>query len=266
MESKIIENIMLLSNEKNKTFDSDQIVPELTLSYMVSGTKHIRFSDFDIIGQQGDISLMRKNELLKSIKMSDEEGSSYKSVSIFFTPEMLRKYAIDNIITTSERYLGKAYIDLTHSKFIRAYFESFMPYFNQPEKLTSTIALLKTLEALELLMNHHYSLEQMIFDLTVPYKIDLENYINKNFTFRIPIKEFARLTGRSLSSFRRDFKRIYKNTPEKWLRERRLEEAKYLITEKKQKPSEVYYNVGFENFSHFSTAFKEMYGYSPSSL
>jgi AraC-like DNA-binding protein len=54
------------------------------------------------------------------------------------------------------------------------------------------------------------------------------------------------------------------DTPENWLRERRLEEAKYLISEKGQKPSEVYYKVGFENLSHFSTAFKQKFGYTAS--
>lgn len=265
METQIVENI-LFSDEKAKTFDSNQIVPELTLSFMVSGKKHLQFSDFDVVGQPGDIALIRKNELIKSIKMSDDEGFSYKSVSIFFTPEILQEYAKNHNIPTTEKYKGKPYIDLTQSKFIRAYFESFMPYFNQVSKLTGTVASIKSLEALELLMNHHPNLEQMIFDLTEPYKIDLEKYMNKNFTFKIPIKEFARLTGRSLSTFKRDFKKTYNETPEKWLREKRLDEAKYLIVEKKQRPSDVYYHVGFENFSHFSTSFKERFGVNASEI
>ena len=102
--------------------------------------------------------------------------------------------------------------------------------------------------------------------MTEPYKIDLEKYMNTNFIFNVPIKEFARLTGRSISTFKRDFKTIYDTTPEKWLKERRLDEAKFLIAEKKQKPSEVYYNVGFENFAHFSTAFKERFGHNASKI
>ena len=88
--------------------------------------------------------------------------------------------------------------------------------------------------------------------------------MNTKFQFNIPLAEFARLTGRSLSTFQRDFKKLFDASPEKWLKDKRLFEAKYLITEKKQKPSEVYCHVGFENFSHFSTAFKQKFGYTTS--
>lgn len=265
MESIIVENF-LFSYEKNINYDNDQIVPELTLSFMVSGKKELRFANQKIIGQAGDIALIRKNELLKSLKMSDEEGQHYKSISIFFTPEILRQYASNNNIQFSDKYFGKPYIDLRQSKFIRAYFESLLPYFNRPQILTNKIAAIKTDEVLELLLVHHSNLKQMIFDLSEPHKIDLEKFINKNFTYNIPLKDFARLTGRSLSTFKRDFKIIFDSAPERWLKERRLDEAKYLITEKQQKPSEVYYLVGFENFSHFSVSFKEKFGSNASKI
>ena len=54
--------------------------------------------------------------------------------------------------------------------------------------------------------------------------------------------------------------------PQRWLLEKRLEQSHYLITEKKQNPSSVYLDVGFENLSHFSFAFKKFFGYNPSSL
>lgn len=260
-----IENIVFIKEEE-QAYDKEQIIPELTLNFIVSGRKELRFVDYKLVRTAGDIALVRKNELFKSMKMMDEDGFNYQSVSIFFTHETLKKYAAENNIQPSARYSGKPFISLSQSPFIRAYFESFLPYFSQPEMLTSKIAAIKTNEALELLLHHHSFLEQMIFDLTEPFKIDLEKYINKNFTFNIPLKDFARLTGRSLSTFKRDFKAIYNSPPEKWLRKRRLDEAKYLITEKKQKPSEVYYNVGFENLSHFSVAFKERFGCNPSKI
>jgi AraC-like DNA-binding protein len=265
MTNIIVENFFFVG-AKEKSFDKYQMVPELTLSFMMSGKKELRFSNQTIYGHAGDIGLIRKNELLKSIQMTDDDGEEYKSISIFFTPEILRQYVTQNNLQPQRKYKGSAYIDLTKSKFIRAFFDSLLPYFNAPHKLTTKIATLKTDEAIELLLAHDRSLEQLIFDLTEPHKIDLEKYMNTNFIFNIPIKEFARLTGRSISTFKRDFKTIYDTTPEKWLKERRLDEAKFLITEKKQKPSEVYYNVGFENFAHFSTAFKEQFGQNPSKI
>jgi len=82
----------------------------------------------------------------------------------------------------------------------------------------------------------------------------------------VPVSQFARLTGRSLASFKRDFQKTFGMAPQRWLLEKRLEQSHYLITEKKQNPSSVYLDVGFENLSHFSFAFKKFFGYNPSSL
>jgi len=48
--------------------------------------------------------------------------------------------------------------------------------------------------------------------------------------------------------------------------QRRLQEAYYLIKEKKQKPSEVFRELGFERISHFSYSFKQFFGINPSEV
>jgi AraC-like DNA-binding protein len=97
-------------------------------------------------------------------------------------------------------------------------------------------------------------------------KLDLVDYMQKNFAFNIPMERFAYLTGRSLATFKRDFEKAFHSTPQKWLLEKRLQEAHFLISRKKQKPSEVYLEVGFENLSHFSRTFKQHFGYNPSTI
>ena len=73
-------------------------------------------------------------------------------------------------------------------------------------------------------------------------------------------------TGRSLSSFKREFEQTFQTTPMKWIVSRRLEEARRLIEEEKERPLDVYLRVDFKNLSHFSTAFKRQYGYPPSAV
>lgn len=97
-------------------------------------------------------------------------------------------------------------------------------------------------------------------------KIDLADFMQKNYSFNIPLERFAYLTGRSLAIFKRDFQKTFNSTAQKWLLETRLKQAYYLIAEKNKKPSEVYLEVGFENLPHFSRSFKQHFGYSPSGL
>jgi AraC-like DNA-binding protein len=74
------------------------------------------------------------------------------------------------------------------------------------------------------------------------------------------------LTGRSLTTFKRDFDTIYGVTPLRWLIKKRLELAHYMLLENRQKPVEVYREVGFEDLSHFSYAFKKQFGYAPKTI
>jgi AraC-like DNA-binding protein len=110
------------------------------------------------------------------------------------------------------------------------------------------------------------SIDNILSEFAGPGKIDLVDFMQKNYCFNISMERFAYLTGRSLATFKRDFKKAFKSSPQKWLLEKRLKHAHYLIREKKQKPSSVCMEVGFGNQSHFSAAFKKMFGYSPSSL
>jgi len=90
--------------------------------------------------------------------------------------------------------------------------------------------------------------------------------MNRNYKFNVSVERFAYLTGRSLSGFKRDFKSIFNQTPNKWLVQKRLQEAHFLIQKKNEKPSEIYLELGFEALSHFSFAFKKLFGLTPTEL
>jgi len=45
-----------------------------------------------------------------------------------------------------------------------------------------------------------------------------------------------------------------------------LQEAYYLIKEKGKAPSAIYLDLGFEDLSHFSFAFKKAYGVAPTKI
>ncbi|MEQ8574749.1 MAG: helix-turn-helix domain-containing protein, partial [Fulvivirga sp.] len=90
--------------------------------------------------------------------------------------------------------------------------------------------------------------------------------MEKNYMFNMPIERFGYLTGRSLITFKRDFKKAFNITPQKWLTQKRLELAHYRLSQKKERPVEVCYETGFENLSHFSFVFKKYFGYPPTRL
>lgn len=79
----------------------------------------------------------------------------------------------------------------------------------------------------------------------------------------LSIAEMAYYTGRSLSSFKRDFKQYSELTPQKWIIRRRLQAAHELICKGRGKVSDICYEVGFKNLSHFSKIYKDTFGVAP---
>ena len=103
-----------------------------------------------------------------------------------------------------------------------------------------------------------------LFDFSEPGKIDLQAYMDEHYQYNGNLQLFAYLTGRSLSTFKRDFEKIYHTTPNRWLLKKRLEDAHYPLKQKKIKATEVYLEVGFKDYAHFFVAFKKLFGLAPS--
>ena len=99
--------------------------------------------------------------------------------------------------------------------------------------------------------------------MTIPYiaNLNIAEYGIINFHF----EEFALYTGRSLASFKRDFAEISELSPQKWIIEKRLNKAHELISQGKS-VTDAYIETGFKNRSHFSTAFKNRFGYPPNKI
>lgn len=70
----------------------------------------------------------------------------------------------------------------------------------------------------------------------------------------------------SLSTFKRHFIKEYNESPGKWFRDKRLLKAKELLANKNNTPSDVYLDLGYNNLSNFSSAFKSKFGINPSEI
>ncbi len=101
------------------------------------------------------------------------------------------------------------------------------------------------------------------FEIQKISKCDIESIMKCNFQKNIPMKAFAGLCGRSLSSFKRDFKQQLNTTPSRWLLEIRLKQAERLLLESDLNVNEICFESGFKNSSHFIRSFKTQYKYPP---
>jgi AraC-like DNA-binding protein len=143
-------------------------------------------------------------------------------------------------------------------------FGSMTPYFDPEVKPNDDFMNLKLQEGLLALLHIDERFAPTLFDFNERWKIDILEFMNANYMYEFTMEELAHYTGRSLATFKRDFRKISELTPEKWLIRKRLEVAYAKLKEGGKKVTDVYAEVGFKNPSHFSTAFKKQYGISPS--
>jgi AraC-like DNA-binding protein len=157
-------------------------------------------------------------------------------------------------------------VAIERNELVPNFIRSLLPYYSGGGKIDPPFADIKREELLVILLRNQPELAGVFFDFGVPQKINLEEFMNRNFKFNVSLQRFAYLTGRSLSTFKRDFKAIFRETPNRWLVQKRLQEAYFLIGKSKKKPSDIYLDLGFEDLSHFSFAFKKLFGLAPTEL
>jgi AraC family transcriptional regulator, exoenzyme S synthesis regulatory protein ExsA len=261
--TEILPGIIFFSYYSNMRKEKVAFMEDNTLILQVMGQFILETANHKISMEGGEMLLVRKNQLGEITKIPlNEEG--YQTIVIRLKEDLLRKIALEEQIAVEQKYAGPSNLLIPGNDFLHAFFQSLLPYVRHPEKkITTEVGMLKVKEAVYLLLDVMPGLREFLFDFSDPHKMDLEKFMVSNFHYNIPVDQFARLTGRSLAGFKRDFQKIFGLAPRQWLLERRLAEARHLIETKNKKPSAIYLDLGFESLSHFSHSFKKKFGKAP---
>jgi AraC family transcriptional regulator, exoenzyme S synthesis regulatory protein ExsA len=262
-QAKYITDDIKLSCYGDKFFKSDIMFEDHMLIWFIAGETKIVQAEGTYMFTAGDIFLIPRNQLATIINYP-KDGLPHKTVVMHLTADWLRNFYEKLTVKPIAGSVQKIRHYNNHP-LLQSCMSSLIPYFDMQE-LPENIAHLKIMEAVSILRSIDPAIDHMLANFEEPGKIDLADYMEKNFMFNMPLEKFGYLTGRSLTTFKRDFRKIYDTTPQRWLTQKRLELAHYQFVEKKKKPIDVCYEVGFENLSHFSFAFKKHFGYAPTEL
>jgi len=241
----------------------EQFIPDHVFFYLLKGSISCYDGHKSYTFEAGEYCLVRKNRLA-SYHINKESG--FERRMFCFEEEFLRRFQQKHKLVSGAVIAPDTFITVTSTMMIPEFIRSLNPYCDSAGKIEAAFEELKYEELLIILLKIQPELAGVLFDYARPEKINLEEFMNRNFTFNVPLERFAYLTGRSLSAFKRDFKTIFHITPSHWLVQRRLQEAYFLINKKHKKASEIYLNLGFEDLSHFSFAFKKLFGHRPTEL
>lgn len=231
--------------------------------YVVEGRKvwHTAHGSYDL--RKGDCVFVRKGACIV-----EQFFETTPCFIFFFMPDEF----ISGVLQSKAMPVAKTgrsfdpVITLQSNDAVEAFFLSMMSYFNSNRDPDQALLELKFKELVLTLADDGANIDLLAcFSslLQQPRSVTLQQVMEENFSFNLKLEEFARLSARSLSAFKRDFENLYQASPGKWLLEKRLNHALHLLTNRGKTVSEAAFESGFENPSHFSRVFRQRFGKPP---
>jgi AraC family transcriptional regulator, exoenzyme S synthesis regulatory protein ExsA len=163
----------------------------------------------------------------------------------------------------------EAIISIDNDPTVRAFFQSMIPHFDAGRQPDQSLLELKFRELILTIADNPRNGEMLSYFCSLmkePQAVSLQRVMDDNYCFNLKLEQFAQLTNRSLSAFKRDFQKQFNATPGKWLIEKRLHHAMHLLSNAGKTVSEAAFESGFENPSHFSRSFSQHFGIAPTAM
>lgn len=231
------------------------------LVYVLKGRKtwHTPFGSWDL--HEGDCILIKKGAYIIE-QFFDED---FCLMAFFFPDTFVRKSLQEVTDPAVLPVNAEPVIRVKTNENLTAFFLSMIPYFAHPGTVNKSLVALKFME---LILNLYTSPDNSqsasyFFYIKKHPKPSLLETMETNFSYNMEVSEYAELCCMSLSSFKRKFKEIYQTSPQRWLTLKRLGYAKFLLETTEKSVTEIIFESGFENLSHFSKIFKEHFQDSP---
>ena len=156
-------------------------------------------------------------------------------------------------------------VALGHNELIEGFVQSLNPYFDNKAMIKDELLAIKLVELVTILVSSTDNplVTYILGTMNSKDHLEFDKVIEANLFNNLSIPELAHLTNRSESSFKRDFKSYYKDSPAKYLKNQRLQKAASLLKNPEQQVGEIAWECGFDNVAHFSTSFTKQFGLSP---
>ena len=186
---------------------------------------------------------------------------------IHLFPEMLKEIYKDEIPVFVKQNLGKTYAQhiIKHSV-IKHFIDSLSFYFENPQLVTAELLQLKLKELVLLLLQttNGETIFDLFANLFTPRKASIIEVTDAHLYSALTLDQLATLAGLSLSTFKREFKKHFEETPANYIRVKRMQKASELLTISDFSVSEISYKVGYDDSSYFSRLFSQTFQLSPS--
>lgn len=236
-------------------------------SFLQTGQKRVHFADAAVAVNEHQSLLIKKGNCLMTELLN--KNTVYFCKLLFFSQkkieDFLQKHTDSFSLPNIRIEKDVPFFVIENDQYIKSFIQSLCCIQQMKDGIAENLLVVK-FEEIMLYLLHKY---QEIFVQYLGSLISSANYSSFRKTVdlytysNLRLEEIAFLCNMSLSTFKRHFINEYQVPPGKWLLQKRLIKAKEILRKGLRKPSDIYADSGYNNFSNFCTAFKNEFGYSP---
>ena len=231
------------------------------ICFMLRGKKEIvdEANRYEMNDEQ--IGLVSSGNMLMTERVTLRQ--EFESLLMFFTneflTEFLKKYEIK--ITNKEVEIPKVLV-FPKDEYLATFQRSMKILEKDFRKRSFRVAKVEEILLYLLEKYHHQTMNFMINCLTKNEYDPLTQVIQNHKFDNLSSEELAFLCNMSLSTFKRRFYDVYKTSPKRYVVSEKMKKAELLLQHRKR-PSEIYFELGYENQSSFTSEFKKHFGVPP---
>ncbi|EJL71443.1 helix-turn-helix domain-containing protein [Chryseobacterium populi] len=204
----------------------------------------------------------------KQIHHSDPT-SKCEIVIVTFYPDILKKIydrELPLLLQTPKNVISnKSNEKISNDFLIQKYIEGLLFYFENPSLVNEDILVLKLKEIILLLSQtqNAEAVQLILSQLFSPVSYTFKQIIEANLFSQLTIEQLAEQNNLSLSSFKREFAKLYNDTPASYIKNKKLEKAAELLLVSDQRITEIALNCGFNDLANFTKSFSDKYHVAP---
>jgi AraC-like DNA-binding protein len=205
----------------------------------------------------------------KHIQNSNLE-SNCQVVIVTFYPDILKRIydrELPSLLQKPANMVSNQSSEKINNDFlIQKYVEGLLFYFENPSLINEDILILKLKEIMLLLAQSQNAnaVQLILSQLFSPTTYSFKQIIEANLFSQLTIEQLAEKSNLSISSFKREFAKLYEDTPANYIRNKKLEKAAELLLISDERITDIAFDCGFNDLATFTKNFSDKYHISPS--
>lgn len=256
---------ILISLETSSQVEHSAYYPSNILFYIVEGKLGIKSNQQTQLLGPGTMVLVRKYTNGKYFKTWEPHEKGAK-VYVIGLQNAFITAAIGKTTSGPSKADAQNTILLDQHSPFKQSLENIISYVENNQQVDKNKVLRQIKAAIASIVDFQPELLPVLASFAVPERADLVSFMQHNYRINVKLEELAQLSGRSLSTFNREFRKLFNDSPHQWILRKRLQEARDLLITTSLTPSQIYLDLGFEDLAHFSRAFKRLFGKTPTEI